>query len=108
FSRPAKATRRAIVDAGLKAVTQEFGMPLVKGVEGVEVIGLSEEHGKLKLARGVKLGVGEKVELIPSHCCTTVNLHERYYGVRGDAVEVVWDIPARGKIYLEPHQRREI
>lgn len=97
ISTPVKG--RAIVDAGLKAVTQEFGMPLVKGVEGVEVIGLSEEHGKLKLARGVKLGVGEKVELIPSHCCTTVNLHERYYGVRGDAVEVVWDIPARGKIY---------
>jgi D-serine deaminase-like pyridoxal phosphate-dependent protein len=90
---------RAVVDAGMKAITREFGLPGVKASEGVRLTSLSEEHGTLRLARGVQLRVGDKIELIPSHCCTTVNLHEHYVGVRADTVEVVWSIPARGKVW---------
>lgn len=90
---------RAVVDAGMKAITREFGLPSVKTSEGVRLVGLSEEHGTLHLAPGVQLHVGDKMELIPSHCCTTVNLHEQYVGVRADTVEVVWGIPARGKVW---------
>jgi hypothetical protein len=28
-----------------------------------------------------------------------VNLHEQYVGVRADTVEVLWGIPARGKVW---------
>jgi len=27
-----------------------------------------------------------------------MNLHERVYGVRGDRVEVVWEVAGRGKL----------
>ena len=27
----------------------------------------------------VALKPGDKIELLPTHCCTTVNLHDRYY-----------------------------
>ncbi|MBZ5529558.1 MAG: DUF655 domain-containing protein [Acidobacteriia bacterium] len=47
--------------------------------------------------QGITLNVGDKVELIPSHCCTTVNLHDTYYGIRKDEVETVWPIAARGR-----------
>ncbi len=98
ISRP--TPDRAVVNAGMKGVTQEFGMPQVKGMDGVQVYSLSEEHGNVKLTSpSRRLRIGDKVELIPSHCCTTVNLHDRYYGIRKGRLEVVWDIPARGKFY---------
>jgi D-serine deaminase-like pyridoxal phosphate-dependent protein len=90
---------RAIIDSGMKAITNEFGMPKVKGIEGAELVSLSEEHGKLKIPDSARLKVGDKIEIIPSHCCTTCNLHEQYYGVRRGKLEVVWPIAARGKIF---------
>jgi len=95
ISRP--VPDRVVINAGLKAVTQEFGMPVVKDVEGANVVRLAEEHGKVEVDPKCNLEVGDKVELIPSHCCTTVNLHDRYYGIREDTVEVIWPVTARGK-----------
>ena len=43
------------------------------------------------------LAVGDKLELVPSHGCTTINLHDRYYAVRKGKVEAVFPILARGK-----------
>ncbi|MEM2884788.1 MAG: DSD1 family PLP-dependent enzyme [Thermoproteota archaeon] len=91
------APGRAVVDAGMKSITTEFGLPVVKGVEGATVSRLSEEHGILKLEEGAKLCLEDKIELIPSHGCTTVNLHEKIFAVRGGVVESVWDVAARGK-----------
>ncbi len=93
-SRPDEET--AIIDAGMKAMTFEFGMPELVGVDGAFVSFLSEEHGHLYI-EDADLKVGQKVELIPSHCCTTINLHDNFYAVRGDHVEAVWPISARGK-----------
>lgn len=97
ISRP--TPERVVVDAGLKAITKEFGMPKVKNLEGAEFLGLSEEHGIIKIPNTCKLRVGEKIQLIPSHCCTTCNLHERYYGIRNERVEEVWPILGRGKVF---------
>jgi len=89
---------RIITDAGMKTITAEFGMPVVKGGEELEVIGLNEEHGKIRTRTGKSsLTVGDTIELIPSHGCTTINLHDRYYGVRNGTVEAVFPILARGK-----------
>ena len=93
-SRPDKET--AILDAGMKAMTFEFGMPELIGLKGAGISFLSEEHGHLYL-EDADPRVGQKLELIPSHCCTTINLHDRYYAVRGDRLEAVWPIAARGK-----------
>jgi len=88
---------RAVVDAGMKSATTEFGLPLVKGMEGVKVLKLNEEHGILRLGEGTKLSLGDKIELTPTHGCTTINLHDRVYALRNGTVESVWDIAARGK-----------
>jgi D-serine deaminase-like pyridoxal phosphate-dependent protein len=61
------------------------------------MIGLSEEHGRMTAQEDVNLKPGDKIEILPTHCCTTVNLHDRYYGIRNDIVESIWDIAARGK-----------
>jgi D-serine deaminase-like pyridoxal phosphate-dependent protein len=91
------AADRAIVDAGLKSYSAEKGPPWVHGRDGVEVAGVSDEHGKLKLGPGAqRLRLGEQVWLIPGHCDPTVNLHDWYVGVRGGRVEALWPIDARG------------
>ncbi|MFZ2781802.1 MAG: DSD1 family PLP-dependent enzyme [Rectinemataceae bacterium] len=96
-SRPEKDV--VITDAGLKTMTNEFGMPVLRGIQGAELIKLSEEHGKIHLDRDIPdLKPGDKVEFIPSHGCTTINLHDFYFGVRNDRLETVWSIAARGKI----------
>jgi D-serine deaminase-like pyridoxal phosphate-dependent protein len=94
-SRPAPT--RVVVDAGLKALAKEFGIPQPIGIEGLEMVGLSEEHGRMIATEGVDLKPGDKIEILPTHCCTTVNLHDRYYAIRSGIVEAVWEIAARGK-----------
>ena len=95
ISRPTRD--RAVCDAGMKAITNEFGLPVVKDLPDVKLARLSEEHGRLELQEASDLRVGDKIELIPSHGCTTINLNDRFYGLRDGRVEVVWPIAARGR-----------
>ena len=88
---------RAIVDAGLKSYSGERGPPWVFGRSGLEVTGVSDEHGKLRVAPDcAPLRLGEKLMLIPGHCDPTVNLHDWYVGLRNGRVEALWPITARG------------
>jgi D-serine deaminase-like pyridoxal phosphate-dependent protein len=43
--------------------------------------------------------IGERVHVIPAHACVVSNLHNQLFGVRGEGVEVVWDVAARGKVW---------
>ena len=57
------------------------------------------EHGILVLKNPNRdLQVGEKVEFLPGHCDTTVNLHNVFFGVRNGVVESVWPVEARGRV----------
>jgi D-serine deaminase-like pyridoxal phosphate-dependent protein len=88
---------RAIVDAGLKSYSAEKGPPWVRGRSDIEVVAVSDEHGRLAFAAGApRLALGDKLMLIPGHCDPTVNLHDWYVGVRGGRVEALWPITARG------------
>jgi D-serine deaminase-like pyridoxal phosphate-dependent protein len=91
--------QRAEVDAGLKAVTRDFGLPIVIDPPGWQLTGLAEEHGHLKRLDGPPLKPGDKVKIVPNHGCTTINLHDQYHVVRGDVLEAVWPIAGRGKTY---------
>ena len=51
-----------------------------------------DEHGRV---RGVAADA-ERVWLVPSHCDTTVNLHDRYVLVRGGRVVGELPVAARG------------
>lgn len=86
-----------VTDSGLKSITRDFALPEVKEVQGAQLLGLSEEHTRIKINADTKLAMGDKIELIPNHGCTTVNLHDRFYAIRDGKVEAVWEIAARGK-----------
>ena len=90
---------RAVVDAGLKALSVDSGMPLVADLPGVEFVRASDEHGVLRLPAETKLRIGDKIRLIPGHCDPTVNLYDWIVGVRGGKVESVWPVTARGAFY---------
>jgi D-serine deaminase-like pyridoxal phosphate-dependent protein len=96
-SRP--TPERIVTDTGKKAMSEEFGLPQPIGVQGLTVQALSEEHGKLSTAAPdeVTLQPGDKLRFLPSHCCTTVNLHDRLYVVQDDALVDIWPIAARGR-----------
>jgi len=85
-------------DSGLKVITPEFGMPDIVGLPGAKVIYLSEEHTKIEVSEPLpQVKVGDKIELIPSHGCTTFNLHDWVYMTRNDVVEHAWRVTARGR-----------
>lgn len=91
---------RFVVDAGLKAVATDSGMPLVHRRSGLEYVKASDEHGVINVAdmrEAPKLG--EKLQLVPGHCDPTVNLHDWIVGVRGDQVEALWPVAARGAVF---------
>ena len=97
--------RRAVLDAGLKALAFDSGPPEVFGRAGVVYDGASDEHGRLVLdGSNAALGIGDKLLLVPGHCDPTVNLHDWYVGVRGlgeagAVVEAVWPVAARGAMF---------
>ncbi len=55
---------------------------------------LNEEHGMARTEDPVKLG--EKIRFFPYHACTCANLSDEIIGFRGERVEVVWPVQARG------------
>jgi D-serine deaminase-like pyridoxal phosphate-dependent protein len=89
---------RAIIDAGLKVLTTENGLPEVLGLPGVKLAALNEEHGRLEVDPALAtLHVGDRVELLPSHVCTTVNLHDAYYVLQDNRLAEIWPIAGRGR-----------
>ena len=86
---------RVIVDAGVKALSGERGMPSVKGIHGLRLKALHAEHGVIEIQDAtVPVGVGDKIELWVHYHDGTINLHRRAFGVRDGAVEEVFKIEA--------------
>ena len=90
----------AIVDGGYKAFSTDrtFGPRLVDpALSEVSYAWAGDEHGRLDLTRaGRDVRVGDRLELLVPHCDPTVNLYDHLYAVRGERVEDVWPIAARG------------
>ena len=85
---------RVVLDAGHKAVALDSGKPTPP--PGLSVCGLSDEHTILLVEEGEPPAYGSTLRLIPGHCDPTVNLHDWIVAVRGDVVEDVWAVEARG------------
>jgi len=91
--------QRAIVDAGLKAFAFDSGLPLVTAAHGLEYVRASDEHGVLRVDSAIaRPQLNDRIWLIPGHCDPTVNLYDWIVGVRGERVECVWPITARGAV----------
>ena len=83
-----------VVDAGVKTCGVDQGMPALR--EGtVREIVASEEHFQLH-GCSEKKKVGDRILLIPGHCCSTVNLHDKIYLVDGESVIDRISVTARG------------
>jgi D-serine deaminase-like pyridoxal phosphate-dependent protein len=100
-----RGASHAVVDAGHKSHAIDSGLPRVWR-RNFEFGNGGDEHGILTLAADADSAstplpqLGETIWLIPGHCDPTVNLHDRFIGVRGGlergVVEAVWDVDTRG------------
>ena len=74
-----------------------LGLPEIKDPEGASVIKLSQAHGRVDLEHAADdLRIGDKVELWVSDANHTINLYDRFCGLRDDFVKAVWGMPAVG------------
>jgi D-serine deaminase-like pyridoxal phosphate-dependent protein len=95
-----------IIDGGSKtfssdrlANTAEVTFGHLVEAPGARFHKMNEEHGFIDLSHAeAEFSVGDRVRVIPNHICVAVNLHEKVYGLRGDTVEEVWPVDARGKL----------
>jgi D-serine deaminase-like pyridoxal phosphate-dependent protein len=85
-----------VLDAGSKAISRDFGTPTLRDRPEDKVVKLSEEHTTVETT-DPSLHVGERVEVIPAHCCATMNLHRQCVAVRHGCVEALWPIEASGR-----------
>ena len=85
-----------VLDAGSKAISKDFGTPTIKGRPDDRVTKLAEEHTIVE-SDDPKVRVGDRFEVLPAHCCATMNLHRTCVAVRGGKVEAVWPIEASGR-----------
>jgi D-serine deaminase-like pyridoxal phosphate-dependent protein len=105
-SRPARDL--AIIDGGSKT----FATDVAPGAEPLNLEGyghvvgypdavlerLTEEHGMLSVDEDCDLQVGDTVQVIPNHICSTVNLHDAVYLVGEDGAVEETLVAARGKV----------
>ena len=89
----------AIVDAGYKAFATDRPFPPVPVARpDLDYAWAGDEHGRLDMRRADRrLVVGDRLEFRPPHCDPTVNLYDEIHALRGDRLEAVWPIAARGK-----------
>jgi D-serine deaminase-like pyridoxal phosphate-dependent protein len=57
---------------------------------------LNEEHGYVRIDAPAR--IGEKVWVVPSHVCVTVNMHDEIAYGRDGQVEGTWRVAARGRV----------
>jgi D-serine deaminase-like pyridoxal phosphate-dependent protein len=88
-----------VIDVGRKGVGAEWGAPRIKNLPGSEVISYSsEEHMKIAVPQDSPIKVGDRLEIIPSHGCTTSNLYSEFVIHRNGLVTDKWPIEGRGKL----------
>jgi D-serine deaminase-like pyridoxal phosphate-dependent protein len=84
-------------DAGAKALTLNKPGPWVVGEKSFTYNAGSDEFGVIRYETAQRsYKVGDKMELIVPHCDPVVNEYDQMYAIRGDKVEAVWPIAARG------------
>ncbi len=89
---------RATTDAGAKSCTINRPWSIIIGETGMSYTSGSDEFGTIRYENPSRIyAVGDRLELIVSHCDPVVNLYDTMYATRNDRVEAVWPIAGRGK-----------
>jgi D-serine deaminase-like pyridoxal phosphate-dependent protein len=100
-SRPTQD--RGIIDAGSKTLSMDlYGLEnygYICEYPDAKIYNLSEEHGHVDFsAYEHKPEIGERLSIIPNHCCAVTNLFDEVVAKRKDQVESTWKVSARGKV----------
>lgn len=94
---------RAVIDAGSKALTSDLlgleGYGYVAERPDVQIVGLSEEHGVLRVAANSGLQVGDRIRIIPNHVCVVSNLFDSVWLKEVSGQYVPLPIDARGCVW---------
>lgn len=86
----------AVLNAGLKEYSVEYGLPRVLG-SPMDILGASDEHTRLHVPDGLDVAVGDQVLLVPAHVDPTVNLHDTLFVWTGSDVER-WPVDGRRRL----------
>ncbi len=87
----------AVLDVGLKGAGCEFGPPRILGHPDATIPHfVSEEHCVVRNAPDWT--IGQTVQLLPSHACTTCNLHRELFVHEDGRVVDVWPMEGSGKL----------
>ena len=89
--------KQAVVDAGLKSMSIDSGLPTVFNYD-LKYVNCSDEHGVIEDPEN-SLEINDKVFLVPGHCDPTCNLHDWYVIIKDDIVLDLWPVSARGFSY---------
>ena len=100
-SRP--TVDRGILDGGSKTFSSDRlgldGYGLILEYPQAHIYSQSEEHGHVDFSQCERRPhIGERVTVIPNHCCVVVNLFNKLTGIRNGEVEQIWPVAARGAI----------
>jgi D-serine deaminase-like pyridoxal phosphate-dependent protein len=82
---------RLILNIGLKEISSERGVPLLKNIEGARLRKLNAEHAIVDiLDPRLPLKVGDQAELWAHYSDATVNLHRQMFGMRDGRVQEIF------------------
>jgi D-serine deaminase-like pyridoxal phosphate-dependent protein len=90
----------ATTDAGFKAFATDAGAPqILSGAPpGASYFFFGDEQGGILYSPDEqRLAPGDVVTCAVPHCDPTVNLYDCYHVVRGDRLEAIWPVEARGR-----------
>jgi D-serine deaminase-like pyridoxal phosphate-dependent protein len=87
-----------VVDVGRKGFGAEWGAPRVRLPDSKVISYSSEEHMKISVPGETAIKVGDRIQIIPSHGCTTSNLYSEFVAHRDGLVMDTWLIEGRGKM----------
>jgi D-serine deaminase-like pyridoxal phosphate-dependent protein len=86
------------VDAGLKAMATDAGVPVVVGHERTATYAFfGDEQGMVTCAPAHPFRRGERLELVPPHCDPTVDRYDAIWLVHDDVVLDLIEVTARGR-----------
>ena len=93
------AADRAILDIGLKSVSEHRTPPILRDYHpACRILGLSAEHATVGAEAVTPLKIGDKIHVIPGYSDFTFVLHDRVLAHREGHVEAVWEILGRGML----------
>jgi D-serine deaminase-like pyridoxal phosphate-dependent protein len=96
---------RFVVDAGTKCFTSDGadgppfpGRGVIAGRPELMIDFMTEEHGVGRRTGTDDVRIGDRLEIIPLHVCSSVNMFDAAVGVRGGNVAEEITIAGRGKV----------